>query len=306
MTKIVISFDFELGWGVLENEVWRHRQSAGVYTAMRSQIPQTLGLLKQYQLPTTWAVVSNMLVENHQDLNTRHLPRGYQQEIDYFFTHADVMTKTGIDLLEQVASMDGLCEIASHSASHIYANHPDVTTDQFVTDVLLSFQMLESFLGRPVSSLVFPRDQESYRHHLTRLKPDLNMRLNPNFDRRQGSFERTVSGMLDFVRPVKRSMTFVGSRDEIYQTGSLNFNAVGGKYKLVKKHLLKLKLKRLMKQIANGTSADLYHVWLHPFNLSESSLNYYLFKRFLAELVDLRDAGLLEVETMSSIGEMCD
>ncbi len=56
-SELVISFDFELGWGVLESERWQKREAAGVYTAMRPLFPELLNLFEGLDLTTTWAVV---------------------------------------------------------------------------------------------------------------------------------------------------------------------------------------------------------------------------------------------------------
>ena len=305
MTAIVISFDFELGWGVLEHDIWRRRESAGVYIKMRQDIPELLRLLRQYEIPTTWAVVSNMLAESDQDMNIEHLPPDYKDQVKKFLDHANPATKSGLDLFEQVAAMDSLCEIASHSASHIYGAHPSVTALQYTDDIQQSTLVLNKITGKNVSSLVFPRDQDNFRLQVAQQVPNLNMRLNPNFGESQGTIHRSVSGLLDFIRPVKKSQTMVGALGEIYQTGSLNFNAFGGKYKSVKKQLLQIKLDRLAQQLNNDENSDLYHIWLHPFNLSEYPLNFRLFKGFLALLERLREAGTIKIETMSSVGNLC-
>lgn len=305
MTAVVISFDFELGWGVLEQDNWRRRESAGVYSRMREDIPKLLRLLRQSEIPTTWAVVTNMLAESNHDMDIEHLPQDYRDQVNNFLNHANPTTVLGLDLFEQVAVMDTLCEIGSHSASHIYGSHPSVTAIQYSTDIQQSTKRLEKILGSPVSSLVFPRDQDNYRLQVAQKIPKLNMRLNPKFGESQSTVDRGISGLLDFIRPVKKSQTMVGASGEIYQTGSLNFNAFGGRYKFVKKQLLQVRLKRLAKQLNKGKNGDLYHIWLHPFNLSESSLNFSLFKDFLALLESLREAGTIKIETMSSIGELC-
>lgn len=305
MTAIVISFDFELGWGVLENDSWRRRESANVYIKMREDIPVLLSLLRQYEIPTTWAVVTNMLAESNQDINTDHLPPDYRDQVSNFLSHAKPTTKSGLDLFEQVAAMGSLCEIASHSASHIYGKHPSVTAIQYADDIQQSTQVLKKLLGNAVSSLVFPRDQDNFRLQVAQQVPNLNMRLNPNFGESKSTVDRSISGLLDFIRPIKKSQIMVGESGEVYQTGSLNFNAIGGRYKFVKKQLLQVKLQRLARQLKNNENNDLYHIWLHPFNLSESPLNFRLFKGFLALLESLREAGTINIETMSSTGDLC-
>ena len=45
-SSVVITLDFELGWGSILNEKWREREMQGVYSRLRRVVPE---LLKIFQ-----------------------------------------------------------------------------------------------------------------------------------------------------------------------------------------------------------------------------------------------------------------
>lgn len=309
MIQVVISFDFELGWGVLETQAWRRRESSGVYQRLRLVMPELLSLLKQYELPTTWAMVSNMLIANIKNLSIEHLPENYRNNLLTFFHEAKEDTRLGLDLVDQVMECNDLCEIASHSSSHIYANQASVTEDQYIADIMLSFEELENFTGRSINTLVFPRDQEKFRFGLAAKKTGLVMRLNPNFAVQRSTMQRGMHALGDFIRPLSESDSYIGRDGECYQMGSFNFNTIGGKYHKIRELLLREKLRKLYQAIENSSSdlasTKIYHIWLHPFNLSESSLNQQMFNTMLHRLSEYRDQGKLQIMTMQRLAADC-
>lgn len=300
--KLVISFDFELGWGVLDSSLWKIRQHSGLYSRLRPVFSGLIDVLEQAQLPTTWAMVSSMLIDREADLAFDHLPVSYRRHATTFFREADRETRCAIDLLEHWTRIAAFSEVCSHTATHLYPTYPGVTAEQYVADVDWSLKVLEKAFSRSVVSLVFPRDQVDFRHEIARLRP-MNFRLNPSFGHSRGKVGRLVAGASRFLRPLPHSVVTTGPGGEIYQSGSLYFNWSGGRYENIKKWLVDIGSNRLIRQMA-ATDA-LYHVWLHPFNLAETEDLYRLFLRFLKKVSDLRDAGILEVVTMADIGYIC-
>jgi len=273
---------------------------------MRDDVPQLLEHLKRLQLPTTWATVSGMLEPNKNQPQVDHLPTDYQQQIRHFLNHSERQTHDGTDLIELVHAMGkDLCEIASHSATHIYADHASTTKQAYLADIAQSVDVLQKELSIEIDSLVFPRDQSQHRAEIATSLQQLNMRLSPNVDkiRRPGAIERAIVGMYQFLADVPQSDTRDTGQGATYQLGSMYFNATGGRYKRVKTRLLKTKIKRLLSSLADENNPQqTYHIWLHPFNLSESMTNKTLFFDFLESLAQLRDKDLIEVMSMSQIG----
>lgn len=300
--KLVVSFDFELGWGVLDSQLWREREAAGLYLYMRKTLDRLFKLLEERYIPTTWAMVSSMGYERESDLQLEHLPDSYRNYVLDFFRESKWETRCAVDLMEKWHRISQFSEVCSHSSTHIYAEYPDVSVSQYTTDMMQSINHLQSMFSCNVTSLILPRDQSRFMHGIARMKP-LNIRLNPAFATSQVAYRRTARGTARLFTSPPVSNVMMGAMGEIYQTGSLYFNWSGGRYEQLKKLSVWLQQHRVLNQLRNGNG--LYHVWLHPFNLAESDDHYRYFVGFLKTVTDLRDKGFIEILTMADIGSSC-
>ena len=303
--KVVISFDFELGWGVLEDGGWKELERRGVYRKMREDIPRVISLLKKHQIQTTWAVVGGMLDPIAISESLSHLPNEYRDRVDAFVNEAEEETKNGLDLVEQLVAMGDLCEIGSHTSTHIYANHRSATEEQYISDIAQSISTLKKSTGKNINTVIFPRDQAKYRLAIAKQFPFLNMRLNPKMGAKTNRALRGLHFCADFVSPVPKSRIYVGPHDAIYHIGSMYFNMCGNKFRKLRASLLKKRANRLVNQIKNCQDNSVFHVWLHPFNLSESCKNLSLFCAFLEMLGSLQREGLLNTTTMANLRAGC-
>ncbi len=298
--KLVISFDFELGWGVLDSPVWRIRQDDGVYTRLRPVLSDLIALLESSQLPTTWAMVSSLVTERERDLDLDHLSKPYRDSVVKFFRESSPETRCAVDLIEKWSRISSFSEVCSHTSTHVYPEYPSVTSDQYVADVKQSLLILEKTFSTPVKSLIFPRDDILFRHEITAKIRPLNFRLNPSFYNSHNKLGRVFDGAMRFVRDLPASVITSGACGEVYQSGSMYFNWSGGDFEQIKKKLVDIQSKRLIGQLER--TDNVYHVWIHPFNLAESVEHYLSFSLFLKKVVDLRDMGVLDVVTMADIG----
>lgn len=300
VARIVISLDFELGWGVCDSDVWKDRENKGVYKRLRKVFPDLLYLLASRELPTTWAAVSSMLIEKDSDLVVDYLPDSYRQAVKEFFKFAQWETRCAVDFFDQWHKLEKFSEIASHTATHIYSSGEGVTSDAYVQDVKLSINTLEQFGCSKIKTLIFPRDLVDYESQVATSCRPMNFRVNPSLNNEKGRLMRVLAGGSRFFQNVPESEIKAGAQGQVYQRGSLYFNWVGGSYQNIKKRVLKKQVKCLLKQLAVGSGT--YHIWLHPFNLAESEDLCSLFMLFLSNLADLRDRGLVEVVTMEGVG----
>lgn len=300
--KIVFSFDFELGWGVLdEPALWKQRESESLYTSLRPVIDSLVTSLHETRIPTTWALVSSLLASTESDINVDHLPSSYKDDVISFWRESKEKTRCGLDIVDKLKPIDSLIEFASHTSTHIYAEHDDVTSVQYLADVSDSILVIENYFGRSVRSLIFPRDQAKFNNDIAQQYP-LNFRLNPNFGRSLGKLSRIVEGASRVYKMAPNSKIVMGAYGEYYQTGSLYFNWSGGSYESIKKYLTKLQANRL---IGGIQESSVYHVWLHPFNLAESREHLEEFTKFIVNVAKLRDAGLVDVVTMNELTKEC-
>ena len=299
---VVFSFDFELGWGVLESSLWRHRQSASLYTNLRPVMDRFVKVLNDAQIPTTLAIVSSLLASNEKDINIDHLPPSYKDSVARFYRESDESTRCGLDLVDKLGPIEPLIEIASHTSTHIYAEQCDVTSEQYVNDVRESINVLEKYFCTNVASLVFPRDQAKFNNNVAKYF-SLNFRLNPNYGMNLNSFKRIVLGASRIYKMVPKSKVIMGAYGEYYQTGSLYLNWSGGSYQTIKKFMTKLQTHRLLN---NMRQSEIYHIWLHPFNLAESLEYMDFFFKFIYDISELRDKGFIEVMTMKDVTKDCN
>ncbi len=301
-SKLVISFDFELGWGDLDSDIWLRREKAGVYDELRRVMPKLLTELKSREVPTTWAIVSNMLIENENSIATDYLPEGYRKAVRDFLSISKVSSKSALDLVGGLTKNAKVFEICSHTASHINARYPQLSSDAFVEDIRLSFAELERLSGNRVESIVFPRDYADYHLQVAQAFP-MNFRLNPNFFYRPGTIFRLLRGAAKFASKLPPSHVYLGSMGETYQTGSMYYNWIGGRYTGIKRLLFFRNRNQLIRELSKGKGT--YHVWLHPCDFAENELLYDAFLELLRNTTVLRDKGVLEVLTMSEVGRLC-
>ncbi|MCP4772061.1 MAG: hypothetical protein GY879_11705 [Planctomycetes bacterium] len=296
--KLVISFDFELGWGVLDDPLWRRREQDGLYQRMRPVLADLFRFLNERELATTWATVSSMTFEDTNDVPVDHLPESYRQHVQEFCRSAAWETRCGTDLLDswqqQLAPFSELC---SHTATHLYAGYEGVTSEQYVKDVELSIERLEQQYGAPIESLIFTRDQDDFRAEVSE-KRVMNLRIGPQSYGKasMGKLARMMRGATRFWQAIPASVIRNGEHGECLQSGSLYFNWSGGDFEYLKRQQVRTQASRMLRQMqADGGT---YHVWLHPFNLAETPQHQRAFRHFLESAVRLRDAGGLEILTM--------
>jgi peptidoglycan/xylan/chitin deacetylase (PgdA/CDA1 family) len=302
--KIVISFDFELGWGVLENRGWKELEERGVYKKMREDIPRILSLLKKHSIKTTWAIVGGMLNPESTGASLEHLPNDYQKSVKLFLSESETETNNGRDLIDQVVAMGNLCEIGSHTSTHIYANHTSVSEQQYVSDVVQSFVTLKKYTGRKVNTLIFPRDQAEHRLAVAKCFPFLNMRLNPMMGTRTNKSKRCIQFLTDFISQIPQSRINVGQYAEVYHFGSMYFNMMGNKFRKARTKLLRLRTKKLLNQLYNCNDNRVFHIWLHPFNLSETGVNLTLFCSLIEEIGRLQLLNRVASVSMKDLGSI--
>lgn len=298
--KVVLSLDFELGWGVLDSSLWRQRENNGVYERMRSIMPELLGLMADLEMPATWALVSSMLCPTVDKVEIGHLKQGYRNAVASFLKEAKPSTWNAIDLCELLLQ-DNRQEIATHSATHLYVSHEDADERSYVEDIGLSLEQLLEFTGVKSSSIVYPRDQVDWKDAIAK-EYRLDGRLNPAFGMRSGPLARAARAFRNLGGNYPLSSVSIGAYDEIYHGGSIYFNWQANKYARLKRYILARQIDRLLSDIRlRNRAGQVCHIWLHPFNLSESGDLFSFFKKTLISLADLRDAGAVGIYTMSDI-----
>lgn len=300
MNKVTISLDFELGWGVLDSELWRRREKSGIYENLRGKLDLVFDSLADREVPTTWATVAGMLVAPLDESRLDHLPVEYKKAVVTFQKSAKKSTIDARDIVDKHwFRVEAFSEIASHTTTHIYPEFPGVTSTCYREDVSLSLKILEQYFGKTVKSMVFTRDDTTFLSSVAGIC-NLNLRTEcPAYGQRNdGSITRIAKGCRRYLENVPRSTVAPSMRGSTTQSGSLYFNWSGGRYSVLKKVQLEVQVRRLLRVLSSQVSGD-YHIWLHPFNLAETADHTSRFLWFIDRLVALRDAGQIEIVTMS-------
>lgn len=299
-SALVVSLDFELGWGVLDSEDWRTRERNGLYRNMRPVLSKLFDHLRAWQCPTSWAAVASMFESDQEALALEHLPDGYRKAVNHFVREAEAATRDARDLMERWPELAEFSEICSHTSTHLYPALPGMTGAAYAADVRRSCEQLEAYFGNQVESLVFTRDDCKFLPEVMQSGP-LHARIGPPSygSRGSGKFARIGRGAARFFEAVPPSEFERLPQGGSTQSGSFYFNWSGGDFEAVKRAQVQIQARRALRQLAS--SDQVIHVWLHPFNLAESPRHFSSFVDFLGKAVALREAGKTEILTMRGL-----
>tara|TARA_Y100000782_G_scaffold2419_1_gene2519 strand:+ start:9311 stop:10276 length:966 start_codon:yes stop_codon:yes gene_type:complete len=299
--KVVISFDFELAWGVADSYEWEVRERSGLYDACHAELPAYIRLLEEMSVPVTWAIVSNLLNSETGHIQTEHLKGRYRESVESFLHCSKPTSRSAVDLIKQVVSFEQH-EIATHTATHPYPSHCDIDEDVYMDDVRISLDDIGLLLGRVPTNIVYPRDEAHY-HKAIAKKFGLGARINPKILRRS-NLPRILKYTSEITNGAPPSRVMLGMSGEVLQTGSALFNWYGGRAAFVKRFCLKAILRKILISASEPRmEKDIYHLWLHPFNLLRDRAVGDAFKCFLIQADGLRKKGLLEFITMNQCGQ---
>lgn len=287
--KFIISLDFELGWGSIENSMWKIREERGVYVRLRKVFPRFLSELDALEVPVTWAFVGAML-EKPGDITLDHLPEELRQKTLRFCEAADPRSVDARDLFDQVLNSQVKHGLSSHTYSHVRFNHAGIG-QRFIKSEMSLFGNVCKAYGIEVSTLVFPQNIEGFHQSLK----DFNytsVRTSANEKPGRGRLAHLVSSA--FTPPPLSEITLMDNG--LYRhSGSMFFNSGYNRpYRLP--FIYRRAIKGLDIAIKNN---GVVHYWIHPFNLAESSLMFPSLMKVLQYAAKRRDEGLLQIETFA-------
>jgi peptidoglycan/xylan/chitin deacetylase (PgdA/CDA1 family) len=163
---LVISLDFELLWGVRDRIAGRGAYARNLH-GTRTVIPRVLGLLEEYDVAATWAVVGFLMAESRDELE-RFRPVLRPTYRDPALCAYDEPLGLGEDddplhfapsLVRRIQRTPRQ-EIGTHTFSHYYPGEPGQTRETFRAD-LLAACAIAAHHGERLRSIVFPRNQHN-------------------------------------------------------------------------------------------------------------------------------------------------
>lgn len=279
--KMIISLDFELFWGLLEERKLEDYQEN--LLGGRAAIPRLLKLFEQYDIHATWATVGFMFAENYEELK-QYFPEekpSYDKEglspYDYLKNIGEKEEPCFFapDLIRLVSQAPGQ-EIGSHTFSHYYCREKGQTVDQFAADMRAAKKIAGDH-GYDVTSVIMPRNQCEPEY--TRVLRDLGFTAYRDeeddwiHDRIRWFPLLRLFRLLDVYLP----LTGQGVHKPRKEDGVWNF--VGsGMFKPIRPALMFLegqKMRRIKARMRHAAKNDLvFHLWWHPHNIGVMTDQY--------------------------------
>ena len=287
MSKIVLTFDFELGWGCLENGLWKIREKKGIYKRMSYVLDTLLTQMEVMEIPATWATVGGML-QNISDMDLDYLPDNYKDMVFSALRSADKQTFNGHTLFEKICNSKVKHVIACHSHTHIRFNHEHINENTIRSDLKQFFSVIPDTIQRP-DRFVFPQNIEAFYDILEEagFKKVRGNELNDYNGSRMSYLLSTLT------RPPPMSQSIKVGDNLFRETGSMFFNT--GYNRLYRLPFLLLRARRGLSDVVK--TGGTFHLWCHPFNFSESPRLLDSFIYILKSAARIRDAGYLEITT---------
>lgn len=274
--KLLVSLDFELFWGMLDQcalEDYQDHVLGG-----RDAIPQLLELFQKYDIHATWAAVGFLFARDHAQLKA-YFPqerpsytRGDLSPYPWFDTigkdEASAPCFYGASLLQQVSRTPGQ-EIGSHTFCHYYCREPGQTPEQFAAD-LQAAKRIAADQGYDVTSVILPRNQceEAYTGIFREL----------GFTAYRDEEQDWIHEKIKF-RPLLRLLRLADVYLPLTGQGGYHPRKENGVWNLVGSRMYKpifrplrmlegLKLKRIKSQMRHAAKHGLtFHLWWHPHNI---------------------------------------
>ncbi len=284
--SVILSFDFEIGWGDISNPRWRQREKAGVYKRLRKVLPVILNEMDELEISGTWATVGAMF-DNPNARNFSHLPTDVQQQIEISLGEAEPESFDGRDLFEAVIERHCRHHIASHTYSHVPFTL-DGVSGEMVRQDLAAFNATLNGFGLATDRFVFPENREKFSDIVSSCGFEKARVAAPEFSKTR---------MINLAATAILAPPCVSETREncglIRHTGSLLFHDAGKSWRRkLLKHRIGSGLNEAMRK------KKCLHVWSHPFNFAESEDLLNAFLNTLRKIARARDSGKIEIVLM--------
>lgn len=283
---VILSFDFEIGWGDVSNPMWRVRERNGVYKRLRDVLPRILDRMDRLAIPATWATVGAMVEDPHQR-DFSYLPEQWRNCVERVLGEAEPPSFNGADLFEMVLNAKAGHRIGCHSYAHIPYTYSGMTAEVVRQD-LARHRAVIARHGLVADRFVFPENREAHHAVLEEAGFHTIRVAAENMFKNRWAY---LASTLVVPPPLSRDEALSAAMAKQY--GSMLFYHAGSDFRLaVLRRRARLGLNHAMK--GNGV----LHVWAHPFNFAESTGLEAAFGAFLDAAARLRDAGRITFRLM--------
>jgi peptidoglycan/xylan/chitin deacetylase (PgdA/CDA1 family) len=288
----VVSFDFELHWGVRD-----HMPPNGSYRqnllGSRVVIPRLLKLFERYDIAATWAIVGFLFAGSRKELDRFRpaiLPEYSDAALDPYTeptgsSELEDPLHYAASLIDEIHQAPGQ-EVATHTFSHYYCLEPGQTLQAFRAD-LQSAIAIAAERGIELRSIVLPRNQVNPAYAAALVEAGIYCYRGSE----NGWMYRSIpqSQKVAAMRAARLADSYFGfpgrqivNWAEIPQADGLG-NVRGSRflrpYRSKLRAVEKLRLRRITAEMKMAAeNHGIYHLWLHPHNLGvniEDNLGFF-------------------------------
>jgi len=305
----VLSIDLEMSWGSVHHG---QPHDPSPYGEERAVVADVLGLMDEYGISATWAVVGHLfLTDCRSQHGTKHpeITRPSYPWLNMDWYELDPATSLSSDptwyapdLVAAIRYCGTPQEIGSHSFGHVIAGDPGCSELAFESD-LVAAKAVAELAGLELRSFVYPRNSIGRldvleRHGFVAFR-------GPTPPRFEGlpEWRRRVAGVADAIRPLA-SQTVHPARDGalvdvpqtfLFDPGSKKarrFGTAGWSW---------LMRRRLRHAVRTGS---LFHLWFHTHNLAtHPERAHKAMEHLFADARRYIDEGRLENLTMGAVAD---
>ncbi|WP_298436725.1 polysaccharide deacetylase family protein [uncultured Jannaschia sp.] len=269
MSRVTITLDFECGWGAIGDGMWRTREAAGVYDRMRDDVPRFVDTLGRLGLELTWACVGAM-ISDPADIRIDHLGGRFATEACRFLDEARPTSRDARDLLGVVRACRYPQSFGSHTYTHVLLDDPDQSRDGVARE-LERARAANDAAGIASNLLVFPRNRAAHLDlvaasgfHRVRLAPDP-----PTGG--MGVIAAALPGLLgrgarSIFTPPAAARRYAHPAGPEAETGTALLDW-GTQPAIGKRAATRRRIRRSLDAARSGQPV---HLWVHPYNFSET------------------------------------
>ena len=284
--SIILSFDFEIGWGDVTNPRWRYREKNGVYKRLRRVLPVILDEMDMLEIPAVWATVGS-LFDDPAARDFSHLPDDAQDLIKAVLDESEPESFNGRDLFERVLGTRVSHLIACHTYSHVPFTWYGMS-EQAVTQDLERFNSALKEFGLATDRFVYPENREKFADTVS----------NAGFTKARVSAPiMSENRWIHLAKSALFAPPFATESGKegvlVRHTGSMLFHDAGKGWRR------RLLTRRVELGLAGAIKhKKCMHLWAHPFNFAESDALLTAFLETLRKIARARDNGQLEISLM--------
>ena len=308
MSALVVSLDFEMRWGVLDRVQDKKTAYSDNLLSVNGNVHWLLQLFEERGISATWATVGALGCRDWDEFERfkpRLMPKYLNNKMDYdnkFNSVVDPLGQMyfGHELIKKILKTEGQ-ELGMHTFGHIYGTEPDVTFDEFTSDIKANINIFRELYGVVPTALVYPRNQVIHEDALlkSRLIETFRGNENPSWysaeSQRKKMLVNRARALIDSLNPY---VSYSNSMDTA-QVHNLRSSA------MLRIHmnsiLRKIHLCKLRSNISSLASNEYFHLWFHPHNIGNSVSRKKDLVVFLDFIGDLVAKGKLSSENMHTM-----